>query len=124
MGMKSFEKFFKKFDKIEAKSLVLSKEVIREREHLQLVLQMMPKKIMEGLQKIDTLQQEETVMRKHESDILANKEFTYKIDMNKQRKIDLKGKGIATSPAMIIVLTLMTATSTCAQRCFTTVTLN
>lgn len=66
MGVKSFEKFSKKFDKVEARSLVLTREVMHEREHLQLILKEMPKKIAKGLTKMDELQQEEKVMRIHE----------------------------------------------------------
>ena len=55
MGIKSFEKFFKKFDKVEPKSLVLTREVLREREHLQIIMKDMPKKIALGLTKMDSL---------------------------------------------------------------------
>ncbi len=101
MGLKSFVKFFKKFDKVKARSLVLTREVMHEREHLQLILKQVPKKIMEGLSKIDTLQQEETVMRAHESDVLANEKFKYKITMTKQHKVDLKGQGIYVTNCLV-----------------------
>lgn len=94
MGIKSFEKFYKKFDKVEAQSLVLTREVMREREHLQLILKEMPKKIAKGLSKMDELQQEEKVMRIHESDIMTSEGFKYKVTMSKQRRICLKGKGV------------------------------
>lgn len=78
MGIKSFEKFYNKFDKVEAQSLVLTREVMREREHLQLILKEMPKKIAKGLSKMDELQQEERVMRIHESDIMTSEGFRFK----------------------------------------------
>ena len=101
MGIKSFEKFFRKFDKAEARSLVLTKEVMREREHLQIILKEMPKKITQGLSKMDELQQEKMVMRAHESDVLANKDFKYKIKTTKQRKVDLQGQGVYVTNCLI-----------------------
>lgn len=101
MGMKSFDKFFKKFSKIEARSLVLTREVLREREHLQLIILEMPKKIMQGLATMDTLRQEETVMRAHESDVLANKNFTYQINTTKQRRVDLQGSGVYVTNCLV-----------------------
>lgn len=89
---------------------VLTKEVMRERDHLQLILKNMPKKIMEGLSKMDTLQQEQTVMRAHESDILANKDFNYTIKTTKQRKVDLEGQGI-------FVTNCLTCNYTCHENC-------
>ena len=101
MGIKSFKKFFLKFDKVEARSLVLTKEVMREREHLQIILKEMPKKITQGLSKMDELQQEKMVMRAHESDVLANKDFKYKIKTTKQRKVDLQGQGVYVTNCLI-----------------------
>ena len=101
MGIKSFEKFFRKFDKVEARSLFLTKEVMREREHLQIILKEMPKKITQGLSKMDELQQEKMVMRAHESDVLANKDFKYKIKTTKQRKVDLQGQGVYVTNCLI-----------------------
>lgn len=94
MGTKSFDKFYKKFDKVEAQSLVLTREVMRERQHLQLILKEMPKKIARGLSKMDELQQEEKIMRIHESDVMTSQGFKYKVTVSKQRRVCLKGRGV------------------------------
>lgn len=81
--------------------MVLTREVMHEREHLQLILKEMPKKIMKGLAKMDELQQEETVMRSHESDVIANENFTYELKVTKQRMVDLKGRGILVTNCLV-----------------------
>ncbi len=105
MGMKSFKRFYKTFDKVEAKSLILTREVVYEREHLQLVLQEMPKKIGQGLLKIDELQQEEKVVRSHESDISISKDYKYTVSVTKQRRIDLKNTGVFVTNCLICNIT-------------------
>ena len=50
---------------------------------------------------MDELQQEEKVMRIHESDVLANKDFKYKITTTKQRKISLEGRGIYVTNCLV-----------------------
>ena len=94
MGIKSFDRFYKKFDKVETQSLVLTREVMREREYLQLILKEMPKKIARGLSKMDELQQEEKVMRIHESDVMTSQGFKYTVTISKQRRVCLKGRGV------------------------------
>lgn len=105
MGTKNFKRFYKTFDKVEAKSLTLTREVVYEREHLQLVLQEMPKKIGEGLLKIDELQQEGKVMRSHESDISISENFNYTVSVTKQRRIDLENIGVFVTNCLICNIT-------------------
>ena len=92
MGMDSFKKFFKKrLDKIPAQSLQLTKEVLSEREHLQLVVQNIPNKIRDGLTSMDALRTEESLLKEFESEMIANKDYTYKVKIAKQHKVDISG---------------------------------
>ena len=79
MGMTSFNAFFKQLACMEARSLVLTKEVPEERKQLEVIIQSLPLQIKAILGKIGTLQQEEHIMEQHEADIAANKNVKYKV---------------------------------------------
>ena len=93
MGMDSFKKFKKRLDKIPAQSLQLTKEVLSEREHLQLVIQNIPNKIRDGLTRMEALRTEESLLKEFESEMIANEKYTYTVTITKQRKVDLEGTG-------------------------------
>ena len=64
MSTNNFKKFFKKrLDKIEAQSLWQTKEVLHEREHLQLVVKNIPNKIRDGLTRMDVLRKEQSLVK-------------------------------------------------------------
>lgn len=90
MGYESFASFFQNLNNVNAISLQLTRQVLREREQLESILNGIHPKLQDGLSKIDTLQEEETLLRAKDSDVLANKDFQYKVKVTKQRKKDLK----------------------------------
>ena len=89
MGTKSFDEFFKQFSSAQAQSLLLSREVIQERETLEVTIQGLQPQIQLGLSKINELRQERQMLKDHEADVLTNQDFTYRVEVTKQRKIDL-----------------------------------
>ena len=89
MGTQSFKLFFDSLCKTEAASLTLTKEVLKERHQLETIISGMQQQLNQGLFKMDELFQEEQILRTHEADILTNKEFTYDIEVTKQKKVDL-----------------------------------
>ena len=89
MGKKSVEDFFNHFSKAETRSLQLSREVLQEREQIEVTIQGLQPQIRAGLVKIDELRQERQLLKDHEADIIANRNFTCKVQISKQRKIDL-----------------------------------
>ena len=97
MGMRSFESFFTHIGKIETKSLLQTREVLLEREQLQNLVQGLQPQIKLGLTKMDEFRQEEEVIKKHEAEISTAKDFKYEVKVQKQRVIDLRGKGIYTT---------------------------
>jgi energy-coupling factor transporter ATP-binding protein EcfA2 len=97
MGMKSFEKFFTHIGKIETKSLLQTREVLIEREQLQILVQGLQPQIQLGLAKIDEFRQEERVVKEHEAEISKSKDFKYEVTIKKQRVIDLSGAGVFTT---------------------------
>ena len=89
MVYKSFKEFFINFAKTNAVSLQLTREVLKEREHLECIVSGLQQQIKNGMAKIDELNQEKQVLKAHEADILKNKDFTYKVTVCKQRKVSI-----------------------------------
>ena len=92
MGTTSCCEFFKELEKVESKSLQLTREVLKERGQLETFIQGLQPKIRSGLSKIDQLQQEEDILAKHEAQIRENQNFKYQVTETKQRKVDLVGE--------------------------------
>ena len=79
MGMASFKAFFKQLACMEARSLLLTKEVLEKRKQLEVIMQSLPIQIQAILGKIGTLQQEKRIMEQHEADIAANKNYKFSV---------------------------------------------
>ena len=86
MGYTSFCDFFQHFSQAEAKSLALTREVLKEREQLETLIP----KVRIGMSRMNEIKQEEAVLRQHETDLNANKDFVYEIDVTAFRQIDLE----------------------------------
>jgi energy-coupling factor transporter ATP-binding protein EcfA2 len=97
MGMRSFESFFNHIGKIETKSLLQTREVLIEREQLQILVQGLQPQIQLGLAKIDEFRQEERVVKEHEAEISISKDFKYEVKVKKQKVISLIGQGVFTT---------------------------
>ena len=89
MGIKSFQVALNKLQVVEPKSLQLTREVLKEREHLEVIMQGLREKIQIALGKISELQQEQEEMKRHEAAIKDNKNFTYTVNVVKMEKIKL-----------------------------------
>ena len=109
MGFTSFKKFFGAFASKQSVSLCLTKEVLRERKQLEVTVQELQKQINAGVSKVEELRQIEIVLQQHEAKIAANKDFTYRVKVTKQRKIDL-ARGI-------YVTNCLTCNYTCHEDC-------
>ena len=88
MNYLSFESFFDHLHQVSAVSVQLTCEVLRKRDQLEGILNNALPKIQDGLTKFDTLQNEKKILRAKESEVLATKDFKYKIKIKKQRKKD------------------------------------
>lgn len=109
MGVKSLEQYFIHLQQAQPVSLQLTREVLNNRYHLEAILDGAHKEISAGLAKIDELRQEESILQKHKSDILANKDFTYKVNVSKDRRVDLANGEHVTN--------CLTCTKTCHYPC-------
>lgn len=89
LGVENFNKFFRKFEKVEPHSLHLTRENLNERQHLEAVIEGLKMQIRMILAKIDVLRQKQYILRKREAEILQNQHFTYEVTVSKQRRIEL-----------------------------------
>lgn len=100
MGFKSIKAFFADFEKAQSVCLDLTKEVLQEREQLQALLEGLNPQITMGLNKIEEMRKEEIVMQQREMEIETNKEFTYDVEIDIPRKIDISGQGRYTTTCL------------------------
>ena len=109
MGYSSFDDFFKHFGKADGVSLWMTRQVLDERKQLETIVNGIQPQINAGMSKIDELQQEELILKRRESEVLANKDFTYQVKVTKQRKID--------APRGVYVTTCAECHYTCHDNC-------
>ena len=95
LGMESFSALFTEFGQSEPVSLCLTKEVLMERQHLEALLQGLQDKIATGLDKVNELSIEENILKEHEMEMQANKNFTYEINTTKRKSVRLHSDGKA-----------------------------
>ena len=93
MGFLSFKSFFEELLKAKSVHLDLTKEVLKERDQLQALLEGLNPQINLGLEKIEEMRQEEIVLQHRESEIETSKEFTYTVEVNKPHQVDISGEG-------------------------------
>ena len=77
MGKQSFNDFMGKLEGAQTKSLILTKEVLKQRKQLEQSLKMVQRNIHLNTQLLERLHREQEVLRDHERDIDRNKNFTY-----------------------------------------------
>ena len=82
MGTKSFQSFLDFLDSaVEPVTLSLTKEVMAQREALQVYIQGLQQNVKKGLTTLDELRQEMNVVKQHEADIAKNQDFTYEVNI-------------------------------------------
>ena len=63
--------------------MLLTKDVLNEQQKLETIIQGLQKQVKACMAEMEVLRQERQVLKDHESDIAANKKFTYKIKVPK-----------------------------------------
>ena len=89
MEQSSFKIFFDGLQFVETKSLQLTKEVLQLRTNIETTIEGLQPRIHEGMNTLKTIRQEKDILRKHEEDIEANRNFTYEVDEIRMTQIDL-----------------------------------
>ena len=75
--------------KMETKSLLLTKNVLDERNQLKTIISNILPQVNEGLQKVSEIRKEQEVIKKHKNKVKDNKNFHYTVEEIKQIKVDL-----------------------------------
>ena len=91
MGVESYENFFGTFRTLEARSLQLTKEVLTERQHLEVCLEGLQPQIQAGLAEKSKLEKTKLELKQHETMMRANKDFQVTVTVVKQREVPLEG---------------------------------
>lgn len=79
MGVKSFSLFLDQLRSMESKSLILTQDVLNERNRLQVYIAGIQKDIRQGLTTLERLKKEKEILEKHSADIERNKSFRYEV---------------------------------------------
>ena len=94
MCMENYDRFAKQLVTMQTQSLTLTKEVLKERQQLETIMQDLQVQMKFMVGRICELKQEERCMEENEAEIAANRNFTYTVRVPKIIKHDLSGTGI------------------------------
>ncbi|XP_072115057.1 uncharacterized protein [Mobula birostris] len=90
MGTNSMKKFFRALDTMEPKSLVLTKEVLRERNQLEATMKGLQNQIQVGLTKLEELKKTQQVLEQHQNKLDENKDFEFEVEVTYTIRKDLE----------------------------------
>ncbi|KAM7379836.1 hypothetical protein PAMP_005356 [Pampus punctatissimus] len=93
MGAKSMEKFFTALGKMTTKSLLMTKEVLKERKRLETAVEGLQPQVKAGLAKLEEIKTTKEKIKEHETVMISNKDFEIELDIIKPVKIQLTNKG-------------------------------
>ncbi|XP_048731385.1 uncharacterized protein LOC125648384 isoform X1 [Ostrea edulis] len=110
IGKRSFDNFFDCLDKMETKSLQMTNEVLKTRQDLENTVHNLQSLITAGMSKISVLEEEMAIFKRHEKEILENKDFVYEVTEQVQEKEDISGRGQHTTNCL-------TCNYTCHEKC-------
>ena len=97
MGTKSYKKFMKTLETVQPKSLVLTEEVLKERQFLEMMMEAIQQNIKMSLTKLEEMKTEEEILRKYDDYIDRNRDFNYHIFEHEVHKIKLGDAEFATN---------------------------
>nr|XP_060639379.1 uncharacterized protein LOC132779726 [Anolis sagrei ordinatus] len=93
MGCESMKTFFDSSNALETRSLTLTKEVLRERKHLEAAVEGLEPQIQAGLVKLEELRKTQQALDQHRDEMTANENFEYEVDKTIPVKEDISGSG-------------------------------
>ena len=96
MGATSFNKFFDKFGKAQSVSLILTRAVLNQRQHLEAVIIGFHSQIQAGMLKINNRKVEQKRLQENEEKIKANENFMYEVEEDCMEKVKLEPGTYAT----------------------------
>ncbi|XP_063316998.1 uncharacterized protein LOC134616198 [Pelmatolapia mariae] len=93
MGTKSMKRFFAALNKIETKSLTLTKEVLRERKQLEISVENLQVQVKLGLAKLEEIKETREKLKEYEAEIGRNENFEFEVSVKKPFQEDISGTG-------------------------------
>ncbi|XP_029971073.1 uncharacterized protein LOC115405597 [Salarias fasciatus] len=93
MGSKSMKRFFNALNVITTKSLKLTKEVLRERQQLEVSIENLQTQVKLGLAKMEEINETKKQLKDHEAEINRNKNFEFYVTVTKPEKEDISRTG-------------------------------
>uniref|UniRef100_A0A3Q2XF51 Uncharacterized LOC102303237 n=1 Tax=Haplochromis burtoni TaxID=8153 RepID=A0A3Q2XF51_HAPBU len=93
MGTRSMKRFFAALNKIETKSLTLTREVLRERKQLENSVENLQVQVKLGLAKIEEIKETSKKVKDHEAEIGRNENFEFEVTVKKPVQEDISGSG-------------------------------
>ncbi|XP_030264942.1 uncharacterized protein LOC115576554 [Sparus aurata] len=90
MGANSMETFFVALNVIETKSLILTKEVLRERQQLENSVENLQVRVKIGLAKLEEIREVSEKLKAHEAEISRNENFEIEITVRNSRNQEVK----------------------------------
>ncbi|XP_067283491.1 uncharacterized protein [Pseudorasbora parva] len=90
LGFSSMRKFFTSLNKMETKSLSLTKEVLKERQQLEVNVEGLQPQINAGLTKLGEIKKTRAALEQHKAEMDANKDFEYELEVTVPKQIENK----------------------------------
>ncbi|XP_038671293.1 uncharacterized protein LOC119975576 [Scyliorhinus canicula] len=94
MGSNSMTKFFRALNQMETKSLLLTKEVLEERQQLEAAIAGLQPQINAGLTKLEEIRKTQQALNQHQVDLDANRDFEYDVEITVPVQIDINRRGV------------------------------
>ncbi|KTF94774.1 hypothetical protein cypCar_00043301 [Cyprinus carpio] len=90
LGFSSMKKCFDSLYTMETKSLSLTQEVLKERQHLEVHVEGLQPQINAGLTKLDEIKKTRSALEQHKAEMDANKDFEYELEVTVPKMIENK----------------------------------
>ncbi|KAG7525210.1 glutamic acid-rich protein-like [Solea senegalensis] len=94
MGMRSMKRFFVALNVIDTKSLTMTRDVLRERQQLEISVDSLQQQVKIGLAKLEEIKETAQQLKEHEAEISRNKDFVITVRVTKPFQVDISGSGI------------------------------
>ncbi len=90
LGFSSMKKFFISLNKMKTQSLSLTREVLKERQQLEVLVEGLQPQINAGLTKLDEIRKTRAALEQHKAEMDANKDFEYEFEESVPKQIETK----------------------------------
>ncbi|XP_073804437.1 uncharacterized protein si:ch73-170d6.2 isoform X3 [Danio rerio] len=111
LGFSSMHKFFTSLSKIKTQSLTLTREVLKERKQLEVLVVGLQPQINAALTKLDEIKKTRAALKQHMLEMEANKDFEYEVEVTVPKQIE--------NPTGYFLTNCQTCHFTCHDTCTT-----